>query len=214
MTKLIKFGLKMPVSPRSRDLGDLCKKLEILQIHRLSESFFYATTKFIFRTNDIQPKDLIGVGPIRMNEIINQNDAKNEFICFTRFDLSKERQNIFKNPNVMITPPIILEENFFRITFISFANNVDFIIEEHGKQFSDQLRILNITPIQTDKKNLSFLLTEKQKSIMYYAIENGYYEIPRKIYTTAIANHFKISRSAVCEHLRKIERTTFQSLFS
>ncbi|MGM0470564.1 MAG: helix-turn-helix domain-containing protein [Promethearchaeati archaeon] len=39
------------------------------------------------------------------------------------------------------------------------------------------------------------------------------FEIPRRINTKKIAKHFKISRSALYDHLRKIERTIYHSIF-
>ncbi|MBY8981505.1 MAG: helix-turn-helix domain-containing protein [Candidatus Lokiarchaeota archaeon] len=47
----------------------------------------------------------------------------------------------------------------------------------------------------------------------YYAVENGYYEIPHKIDSEFITNLFGISKSALYEHLRKIEKTIFLSIF-
>ena len=55
-------------------------------------------------------------------------------------------------------------------------------------------------------------LTDRQREILFYAIEKGYYEIPRKINTQGIAQKFGISQSALSEHLRKIERVIFTSI--
>lgn len=49
-------------------------------------------------------------------------------------------------------------------------------------------------------------LTERQVSIIWYAIESGYYETPRRISINEIAAHFGIARSTLNEHLRKAER--------
>ena len=52
-----------------------------------------------------------------------------------------------------------------------------------------------------------------QKEIIFYAVRHGYYDIPRKISSRELANKFNISESALYEHLRKIEKTIFNSIF-
>jgi predicted DNA binding protein len=41
----------------------------------------------------------------------------------------------------------------------------------------------------------------------------GNFEIPRKINGSDLADHFKISQSAIYEHIRKVERTLFNLIF-
>ncbi|MBN1801832.1 MAG: helix-turn-helix domain-containing protein [Candidatus Lokiarchaeota archaeon] len=45
----------------------------------------------------------------------------------------------------------------------------------------------------------------RKKEIIYYAAQHGYFELPHKIDSEAIAENFKISKSAINEHLRKID---------
>jgi predicted DNA binding protein len=49
------------------------------------------------------------------------------------------------------------------------------------------------------------LLSVQQKKIFSFAFENGYYEQPRKMTITRIAQALKISRATVGEHLLKAE---------
>ena len=45
-------------------------------------------------------------------------------------------------------------------------------------------------------------------------VQHRYFEIPRRINSQKIATHFKISRSALNDHLRKIERVLYNSIFN
>jgi len=47
----------------------------------------------------------------------------------------------------------------------------------------------------------------------YYAVENGYNDIPHKIDSESIANHFSILKSDLSEHSKKSEKTIFLSIF-
>lgn len=46
-------------------------------------------------------------------------------------------------------------------------------------------------------------LTPPQRETMCYAVENGYYDIPRGISTKDIADHFDVSDQAITERLRR-----------
>ena len=136
-----------------------------------------------------------------------------EYICFTKHRWYEELHLFFKNPEILIEPPIIMEEDSIIIKFISYGKNIDAIIEQQKKTFNDDFKILSITSVQPNKENLHLILTERQKEIAYYAVEYGYYDIPRKITSEFLSNHFGISKSALCEHLRKVEKTLFVSIF-
>lgn len=55
-------------------------------------------------------------------------------------------------------------------------------------------------------------LTEKQKRAFELAIENGYYNFPRKIDLEKLAKIMKVSISTYQEHLRKAEEKVIPSL--
>ncbi|MHA1731881.1 MAG: helix-turn-helix domain-containing protein [Promethearchaeota archaeon] len=56
-------------------------------------------------------------------------------------------------------------------------------------------------------------LTNRQKRLFKYALQNGYFKIPRKISTKQIARYFSISTVAALEHLRKAQRKILTSFF-
>jgi len=67
-----------------------------------------------------------------------------------------------------------------------------------------QLRMLN--------KKLDFTQKEEEEEeVLLTAIHNGYYEYPRKINATELADKIKTSKSTVIEHLRKAENKVMLS---
>lgn len=213
MKRLKKIVLKIPIDPRYQEIFDLLEKYETLQIHRYDENIIYVTQKMQFKSANSHPKDLVGKFGIEFNEVLFENKQKKEYICFTKHHWHKDLQIFFKNTEILIESPIVLEEDSIIIKFISHGKNIDAIIEHQKKTFNDNFKILSITSVHPNKDNLQLLLTERQKGIAYYAVNNGYYEIPRKIDSEHMANHFGISKSALHEHLRKIEKTIFLSIF-
>ena len=213
MKMLKRIVLKIPIDPRYQEIFELLEKYETLQIHRYDQNYIYVTQKMRFKSANSHPKDLVGKFGIEFNEVLDENKQKKEYICFTKHYWYEELQLFFANPEILIEPPIIMEEGSIIIRFISHGKNIEAIIEHQKKTFKDNFKILSITSVHPNKDNLELLLTERQKEIAYYAVENGYYEIPRKTNSEYIANHFSISKSALCEHLRKIEKTIFLSIF-
>ena len=213
MKMLKRIVLKIPIDPRYQEIFELLEKYETLQIHRYDQNYIYVTQKMRFKSANSHPKDLVGKFGIEFNEVLDENKQKKEYICFTKHLWYEELQLFFANPEILIEPPIIMEEGSIIIRFISHGKNIAAIIEQQKKTFKDNFKILSITSVHPNKDNLELLLTKRQKEIAYYAVENGYYEIPRKTNSEYIANHFSISKSALCEHLRKIEKTIFLSIF-
>lgn len=63
-----------------------------------------------------------------------------------------------------------------------------------------------------DRKN-GVELTNRQKRLFQYALQNGYFKIPRRISTKKIAKYFSISTVAALEHLRKAQRKILTAYF-
>ena len=211
MKNFKKVVLKFPTPSKYKTLFKMIKKCEILQMHRFNEDYAIYTQKFVFKSKDSHPKDLEKICNISL-EILSENKIKNEYICLVTCQWDEELNQFFNNSDLMICPPLIKEEDYMTITYISSTKFLDSLIDRYKQIYGEQLKILNISSVQPGLKNLSMLLTEKQKSIVFYAVERGYYDIPRKINSDVIAEHFNISKSALYEHLRKIERTVFQSI--
>ena len=55
-------------------------------------------------------------------------------------------------------------------------------------------------------------LTRKQIQALIFAVENGYYQVPRKVTTEQMAGKLKVPRTTYEEHLRKAEGKVIRSM--
>ncbi len=214
MRKLKKVVLKLPVDPRY-DFFDLFEKYELLRIHRHDDEQIFATQKVKFKDKNMHPNMLEG-DHFRMFqiEVINENKEKNEFIFFSQHKFFKETKTFLDRLNLILDPPIILDQDHLLASVIADSRNIDEMITTLNSFYKSELKILSISDIHPNYENLFLKLTDRQKEIAYYAVQHGFFEIPRRISSKEIANHFEISRSALYEHLRKIEKTIYHSIFS
>ncbi|MFX1493578.1 MAG: helix-turn-helix domain-containing protein [Promethearchaeota archaeon] len=215
MKQLKKIVLKVPLDSQSRKFFDLLEKYELQQIHRQDENQVFATQKVKFKDPKMHPKMLeseqYGMSYI---EVLKEDRRNNEFIFFSKHNWIKETKEFLDKLDLIIDPPIILDQDRLLVSIITDNKNINKFVESLDHHYDEKLEILSISNIQPNYENLFLKLTDRQKEIVYYAIQNGYFEIPRRINSKKIANHFKISRSALYEHLRKIERIIYHTIFS
>ena len=215
MKKLKRVVLRIPLFPKYYEFYDLFEKNELIQIHRQDDDHISVTQKVKFKDNKMHPKMLEGEH-FRMSyiEVIEENREKGEYIFFSTHNLIKETKDLLdKIKGLIIDPPLILDKNRLLVNVIIDNKNTDDFFESMASLFNEEIEILSISHMHPNYENLFLKLTDRQKEIIYYTVQNGYYEIPRGINSKIIANHFKISRSALYEHLRKIERTIYHSIF-
>jgi predicted DNA binding protein len=215
MKQLKKIVLKIPLDPKSKELFDLLEKYELLQIHRQNEDQIFATQKVKFKDPKMHPKMLEGEQHgMSYIEVIKEDRGNNEFIFFSKHNWVKETKEFLDKLDLIIDPPIILDQDRLLVSIITDSKNINEFLNSLNNYYGGKLEILSISNMQLNYENLFLRLTDRQKEIVYYAIQHGYFEIPRRINSKKIANHFKISRSALYEHLRKIERIIYHTIFS
>jgi len=214
MKQLKKIVLKIPLDPKSKEFFDLLEKYELLQIHRQDEDQIFATQKVKFKDPKMHPKMLEGEQHgMPYIEVIKEDRGNNEFIFFSKHNWVKETKEFLDKLDLIIDPPIILDQDRLLVSIITDNKNINEFVYSLDSYYDGKLEILSISNIQLNYENLFLRLTDRQKEIVYYAIQHGYFEIPRRINSKKIANHFKISRSALYEHLRKIERIIYHTIF-
>ena len=70
-------------------------------------------------------------------------------------------------------------------------------------------RTLKLTP-----QNLDTVLTEKQLKLAKFAYDRGYYDLPKRIKITELAEQLGLARATISEHLTKIEGILMDDMFS
>ncbi len=215
MKKLKKIVMKIPIFSKYYEYFNLFKKFEIIKIFRQDGDHFYITQKAEFKDSKMHPKMLEGeYYGIPYVEVIEENKMSGEYIFFSTNNIIKETKELSDNLECLIIDvPIILDQNHLLTSSIIDSRDVDKFINLVNLLFDEKVEILSITNLIPNYEDLFLKLTERQKEIIYYAVHRGYFEIPREIKAEKIANRFKITQSAFYDHLRKIDRIIYHSIF-
>ncbi|GAB3037789.1 helix-turn-helix domain-containing protein [Natronobiforma cellulositropha] len=67
-------------------------------------------------------------------------------------------------------------------------------------------RLVRLFSISDDTRRRGYGLTETQRETLQVAAENGYFEQPREISSTELAEHFDVTSAAISGRLRRAER--------
>lgn len=140
---------------------------------------------------------------------LEENDSF--FICITKEKLTKGAErfvHLFYNPLIIrLKPSIIYKDGWEENEIACFDRKIiEEIIHTSEKKYNLKLNYIK----QAKIKNVGILnilpeLTEKQKGAIEKAVQNGYYQYPRKIDVQNLAKISKLSFSTFQEHLRRAE---------
>jgi DNA-binding CsgD family transcriptional regulator len=104
---------------------------------------------------------------------------------------------------VLDTPIEYGPEGGFRVALIGQEETVRRAIEDVPDGIRVELE--QLSDYDPELRELSSLLTDRQREILNTAADLGYYEVPRRATHQDIADELDLSTTTVGEHLRKIE---------
>ncbi len=118
---------------------------------------------------------------------------------------------IFRRYEVVVDWPMeYTDRGGLRVTIIGEEGTIREAIEE----IPDGIRITleGLGEYRPEMRQLSSLLTDRQRELLELAIDEGYYEMPRRTTLRDLADRANISAGTVGEHLRKIETKVIMEL--
>jgi predicted DNA binding protein len=127
--------------------------------------------------------------------------------------------NITTSLNVLELPPVVILNGIERIQFLLFQDAISPLMEGLGE--IGNVELISMQPLYTTNNPYPIFikpsefretLSERQLEALILAVNQGYYEIPRKIPTEELASRMEIGRRTFIEHLQKAENKIFRAL--
>jgi len=199
--------------------GEIMGYIESLileKIYRFEVRALWAVQTFKFKDPQFDPVDLLYVEGIGITEIEILGKEREKYICLVKTEKENKFHELFTDFNLILPPdrPLVLTPHLMKISFISYEDQLKSVLNQLKTILPEEnLRVAQIQDIKHEFNSYHSLLTSRQLEIIHYAVEHGYFEIPRRISAKELAEFFHISVSALNEHLRKVERKIFGALF-
>lgn len=189
------------------------EEMEVLRIFRFDMHDMITMQRFKLYDSDFDLQELVGINGISSVQVIKEDKARREYIILVKTHTTVGFDKLLKNFDFIIDYPINIDHKGVKIPFISTQQHLKEVLDKVKKLIGNEFKVLNITSVKPNVETIQSLLTKKQEVIISFAAKKGYFDIPRKISSKDISDHFNISVSAVNEHLRKVEKRIFNYLF-
>lgn len=184
--------------------------LEVLKMDR--EEGLYVDLIECHLKENVSIDELSSIGDMDILSVIRSEGDKH--ICLV-LGHAEEANDLYKGSelNLIYTAPSLISEDRIIVSFISGQKDIMKFVELVKARVG---KVVNMTFKQSayEKKNLLFILTDKQREIVTAAFRYGYYDIPKRISSEQLSRKVMISKPTLLEHLRKAEIRIFKEILA
>lgn len=108
--------------------------------------------------------------------------------------------------------PIVNEKGRMTIPLVGTKENLKELLS-HLEELNVEFQVLSLTNYYIKGKDMLSALTPAQYECLEMAVEQGFFDMPKKVDSRKLASKRGISHSAFLAHIRKAERKIFEELF-
>ncbi len=195
-------------------LADL-ERVEVLNAYQYDQNNFFSLQNIRFKPGlkKFEKKILTEKLKAEYYQIFMEKD--DEILCIMKQKRDTGFFPMFGQGPWAILFPITVSAKEIRLNLLAEEEYLGKLYESLQK-FTSDYTVVGIKTVE-DVKDLGDLpspvLTSKQRDIVEYAAEHGYFESPKKISADELAEHFGISASAVNMHLKNTENIVMKYFF-
>jgi len=203
------------------DLFQELEFVEILNAFQYDQTHFFALEKIRFKSNLIQNLNQFIEDRFKPQFFKLLNQVGNEIICIMRQNRSSGFYPIIDAGPWALLFPIHISNDILLINIIC-QNEYTKQLFKNLSLFTKNFKIIGMTDVDKLDRFDNTLwrsaiplpeFTKRQKDIATYAAKNGYFNSPKKIKSSQIAEHFGISVTAVNKLLKKAENIAMEFFF-
>jgi predicted DNA binding protein len=106
--------------------------------------------------------------------------------------------------HLILRTPVSIKDGDFDVMMAGPEANVERFI----KMFPSQVQVLAVYDSEKDEGTV---LTRRQSDVLHKAIEEGYFEVPRRVTLTALAGKLGVAPSSLSEMLAVVEKKLLEN---
>lgn len=197
------------------DYFQIVNSIEIVQIYQYDRYNFFSLNKIQFKSQQIESIEtaLSNIFQVQSATVLEKKGS--EILCIIKQRKSEGFWPALLSGSWALIPPIIINPHSTIISIISKD-------EDQFSEILDQLKIfksIEILSASNVDETTAYLnssqprLTSRQREIMNYAQEQGFFDIPKKTSLGEIGKNFGISASAAGNHIQKAEKILMKFFF-
>ncbi|MHA1731882.1 MAG: helix-turn-helix domain-containing protein [Promethearchaeota archaeon] len=206
---LIEFPLAALEGAGLTQVFDVADEVQIEEILKLSVKGFVVVQETRLKEGK-SVEDLEKLAQVTMCRVLaKQGDT---YTLVVGYKSKKPLPDLLTGFEVLLKMPVAFFPNKCQVKFLGTREGLKKLLF----QFSNskvKFKILSISDKDAEKSGQDPKLTQKQEAVLRYALDNGYFEIPRAISTQDIAREFSITPAAILEHVRKGQKKIFENLY-
>jgi len=211
------YSLKIKVREKWNIYNEKTKKLKI-KLYFYSQNYYREKGKFFFIGSGIIEGSVTKrnkfLSELKKDKKVVHLESNEDFFtctyCEKKTGFRTEAVKIAYNPRIIFIKPVIIDEEGWEEWEIASTRREDLEAFIHH---AEKLKNVESKLFYLKNKKVHNLmiysilpkLTDKQKSALILAVENGYYGYPRKISLMNLARQMNISTSTYQFHLAKAE---------
>jgi len=148
--------------------------------------------------------ELASIGKMEILNILMS--AGNRHTCLVKYIEKEESREEYKqfDLDLIFVPPCKVSEDRMVTTCIGTNENLNRYVELM-RESTGRIESITMKQAMYERKELLSILTDKQRDALVTAHRYGYYEYPRRINSTKLAEKVTISKPTLVQHLRKAE---------
>ncbi|UCC93819.1 MAG: helix-turn-helix domain-containing protein [Thermoplasmata archaeon] len=149
-------------------------------------------------------EDLRSIGKMEILNVLKS--VGNKHTCLVKYIEDEANLDSFKefDLDLIVVPPSLVSEDRYVATFIGTHENLNRVVDVIRK-IAGTVESISMKQAVYERGDLLSILTDKQRDALVTAHRYGYYEYPRRINSTRLAEKVDISKPTLVQHLRKAE---------
>lgn len=197
------------------DFFKVVRRIETVQIYQYDRTNFFSLHRILFKPNQIQDFDTYSKTLFQAQTVQILEKHGDEMLCIMKQRNSSGFWPALMSGSWALLPPISIDSNVIIFSIIIKEDNQVATLFNHLQTYKSFKLLASSKPTELlENLNQSLPgLTIRQREIMTYAQHFGYFEIPKKISTQKIAQHFHVSASAIINHIQKAEKVLMKYYF-
>jgi predicted DNA binding protein len=190
------------------DLFDYCKsygpvieRFEVLSLFNMTDDVHSEVCKFTI-------KEGISVDKIQCNYVSNiivlKQDGR-DYTCLVKGTFSEDITRFVRTYGAKIEHPIVFQDDCLTFSLVGDPEDFHTFVSDAAEK-GWGLEILSVCDYNPHVNGIFGVLTPKQREILMESYRQGYFDHPRRINASELAEKMGMHKTTLLEHIHKAEK--------